>query len=209
MKNLGKFVTVLNLHIAVVAILLLANAVLVVKVFLAWHAIHSDQSPAFAAQQIHYGELQAQMGHIHGLPQKVQKSRHDADQFTADRIAPNYSTIAAEIGTLTTKENVRWTRATYTQTPAGDGLTNVRIDASLSGEYAPLMHFINDLERDKNHVFFIITGVALNGQQGGLVNLRLRVDTFIRAGATDVPVSTGPADNSTAQLQTPQLEEAR
>jgi hypothetical protein len=49
------------------------------------------------------------------------------------------------------------------------------------------MHFINGIERDKDHVFFIINGVTLNGQQGGLVNLRLRMTTYLRAGATDLP----------------------
>ena len=46
------------------------------------------------------------------------------------------------------------------------------MDASLSGEYAPLMHFINGLERSKT--FFLINGLTLTGQQGGLVNLRLQ-----------------------------------
>ena len=48
------------------------------------------------------------------------------------------------------------------------------MDASLSGEYAPLMHFINGLERSKT--FFLINGLTLTGQQGGLVNLRLRLN---------------------------------
>ena len=53
------------------------------------------------------------------------------------------------------------------------------MDASLSGEYAPLMHFINGLERSKT--FFLITGLTLTGQQGGLVNLRLRLNTYLHA----------------------------
>ena len=59
------------------------------------------------------------------------------------------------------------------------------------------MHFINDLERDKDHVFFIIDGVTLSGQQGGLVNLRLRLRTYVLAGATDLP----PASGSNAGLE--------
>jgi type IV pilus assembly protein PilO len=53
------------------------------------------------------------------------------------------------------------------------------MDASLSGEYAPLMHFINGLERSKT--FFLINGLTLTGQQGGLVNLRLRLNTYLHA----------------------------
>ena len=53
------------------------------------------------------------------------------------------------------------------------------MDASLSGEYAPIMHFINGLERSKT--FFLINGLTLTGQQGGLVNLRLRLNTYLHA----------------------------
>jgi hypothetical protein len=53
------------------------------------------------------------------------------------------------------------------------------MDASLSGEYAPLMHFINGLERSKT--FFLINGLTLTGQQGGLVNLRLKLNTYLHA----------------------------
>ena len=75
------------------------------------------------------------------------------------------------------------------QNAAPSGLTELHIDAGLSGQYSELMHFINGLERDQDHVFFIINGVTLNGQQGGLVNLRLRLTTYLRGDATDLPAS--------------------
>ena len=56
------------------------------------------------------------------------------------------------------------------------------MDASLTGEYAPLMHFINGLERSKT--FFLISGLTLTGQQGGTVNLRLRLNTYLHASNT-------------------------
>jgi hypothetical protein len=45
------------------------------------------------------------------------------------------------------------------------------------------MRFINSLERDQ--MFFIIRTMSLTGQQGGLVNLRLKVSTWLRPA--DVP----------------------
>jgi hypothetical protein len=59
------------------------------------------------------------------------------------------------------------------------------MDASLSGEYAPLMHFINGMERSKT--FFFISGLTLTGQQGGLVNLRLRLITYMPAANGSQP----------------------
>ena len=75
--------------------------------------------------------------------------------------------------------------------PAIAGLAEVRMDASLSGEYAPLMHFINGLERSKT--FFLIKGLTLTGQQGGLVNLRLKLDTYLHANDLNqlVPLTQG------------------
>lgn len=211
MSKLRGLFTLLHLHIAVLAVILVVDIVLGAKVILAMHAIRSDQSPAFTAEEIHYGQLQAKMAHIHNLPAKVSDARGQAVQFLDARISPNYSTLAAELGNLAAQDDVRLANAQYTPTPAISGITRVQIDASLSGQYAPLMHFINDLERDKHHVFFIITGLAFTGQQGGLVSLRIRVDTYLRSDAADIPASSatpsatdsGDMDNSSAMLHYP------
>jgi hypothetical protein len=60
-------------------------------------------------------------------------------------------------------------------------LTEVRMDASLSGDYRSLMLFINGLERDK--MFFLVRSVTLTGEQGGTVGLRLGLVTYLRAPA--------------------------
>jgi type IV pilus assembly protein PilO len=203
MKNLRKLFTLLNLHVAGVLILLGLNLFLLTRLVLAWHAASSDQSADYEAGHMTYVQLQAQMSHLQGLPEKVDQARKDADTFYEKRIAPNYSTMAGELGAVAGKDNVRLTRAQYTPTPAIDGLTEVRVDASLSGEYTQLIHFINDLERDKSHVFFIINTLTLSGQQGGLVNLRLRMTTYLRS-SSDLPPAAedkGAEDSPQASLQ--------
>lgn len=202
MNHARRLFTWLNLHFLVLALLIGFNVVLGAKLLLAWHAIGSDQSNSYEQQHLTYVELQSQMGHLAGLPDKVEKARAGADQFYEQRIAPNYSTVLAELGTLTSKENVRLSRATYVPSPAIDGLTEVRIEASLSGEYTPLMRFINDLERDKHHVFFIIDGLTFTGQQGGLVNLRLRLTTYLRSSAQDLPAPPPPENQAETPAQT-------
>ena len=60
------------------------------------------------------------------------------------------------------------------------------------------MHFINGLERDKT--FFLISAVTLTGQQGGLVNLRLRLITYLHAeDASQLPPSSEPEGDDTEQ----------
>jgi hypothetical protein len=153
-------------------------------------------------------QLHAQMAHLQGLPQKVNESRDDAAHFYEARIAPNYSTIAQELGGATVKNQVRLSNTRYAPSPAIDGLTEVRIDASLSGDYTPMMHFINDLERDKTHILFIIDGLTFTGQQGGLVNLRLGLSTYLQAGANDLPPAESgvPNEAEAAEAQPAQQE---
>ena len=187
MNSLRKYLTKLNLHLAGLAIIVVIDIFVGVRFALAWSAIRSDQSGNFVQQQIRYGQLLGQMKHLNGLPERVQQADADAQKFYAARVAPNYSTVVAELDGTAVKDQVRLARDEYAQAQAIDGLTEVQIDAGLSGQYTDLMHFINDLERDKDHVFFTIENIAFTGQQGGLVNLRLRLITFLRPGAPDLP----------------------
>jgi type IV pilus assembly protein PilO len=187
----SKLLSLLNLHFAGVALLLVLNLVLAVRLFLAWSTLRTASADQLQQQQTAYRAIQLEMTPLRGLPQKVALSRTQADEFYTARFPAAYSTISATIHDLESKNNVRLTNLGYTPTPAIAGLAEVRMDASLSGEYAQLMHFINGLERSKT--FFLITGVTLTGQQGGLVNLRLKLNTYLHANNLNqlVPLSQG------------------
>jgi hypothetical protein len=179
MNKFRNLFSLLNLHIAGVALLLILNLVLGVRLFLAWSTLRAASDDQLQQQQTAYRALQLEMSPLRGLPQKVSLSRTQADTFYTARFPNAYSTISATINDLATKNSVRLTNLAYTPTPALAGLAELRMDASLSGEYAPLMHFINGLERSKT--FFLINGLTLTGSQGGMVNLRLRLITYLRA----------------------------
>ncbi len=215
MKSLGKVVpsnlfSVLNLHFAGVALLLILNLVLGVRLFLAWSTLRSASAEQLQQQQTAYRALQLEMSPLRGLPQKVDLSRTQADEFYAARFPSAYSTVSATINDLATKNSVRLTNLAYTPTPAVAGLAQLRMDASLSGEYAPMMHFINGLERSKT--FFLINGLTLTGQQGGLVNLRLRLNTYLHAAGLNglpAPVQRDEAQRDEAQGEEAPAEENR
>ena len=188
-----KLLSFLNLHIAVVVLLLILNLTLGVRLFFAWNTLHGAGPDQLLQQQSALRALQLEMSPVRGLPQKVSLSRSQANEFYQARFPAVYSTISAGINDLATKSSVRLTNLAYTPTPALAGLAEVRLDASLSGEYAPLMHFINGLERSKT--FFLISGLTLTGQQGGLVNLRLRLVTYLH---TTDPSLLAPSSESGA-----------
>ena len=197
MKSLRSLISLLNLHFAGVALLLILNLVLAVRLFLAWSTLHSASADQLSQQQTALRALQLEMSPLKGLPQKVDVSRTQANEFFGARFPAAYSTISATINDVATKNSVHLTNLSYTPARAPEGLVELRLDASLSGEYAPLMHFINGLERSKT--FFLINGLTLTGQQGGLVNLRLRLNTYLHASNSKQLVPLVQGDEAAAQ----------
>jgi hypothetical protein len=200
--NKRGFFTKLNLHFVALGLVLAGVIFIGVRFALAWSAIRSAESNEFTQEEVRYGVLQGQMKHLNGLPEKVQAADQAAQKFYDARVAPNYSTVIAELDGTAERDHVRLTRSAFAQAPAIPGLTEVRIDAGLSGPYTEMMHFINDIERDHNHVFFLIDGVTFTGQQGGLVNLRMRLTTYLRSNAADMPTNA-QASNAAANQETP------
>lgn len=184
-NRLDRFGTVLNAHLAVMGALLLLDLVLGTKLLLAVHRGHSDQTAEYAAELATYAQLRQQTGRLQALPSQLQASRIEAEAFETDRIPTSFSFLLNELGSLTTRDHVRLSRAAYPVGPAVPGVVEARIDANVNGEYTQVMHFLNDVERDKNHVFFTIRSVTLTGQQGGQVNLRVRMTTYLRGEMAD------------------------
>jgi type IV pilus assembly protein PilO len=179
----GRLVTQLNLYIAAVAVLVIVNLVLLTQLLLAWHTLRADRPEEIQQQQALLRTTELQTLPLRELPAKVQTSAKDADHFYAARVPGNYSSISAELGSLAQKYSVRLARVQYVQAPAIHDLAEVRMDAGLSGDYTPMMRFINSLERDK--MFFVIRGLTLTGQQGGIVNLRLQLATYLHGENLD------------------------
>ena len=100
---------------------------------------------------------------------------------------------------------MKLTRVQFTQNPPGADLTEISMDAGITGNYPEIMRFVNSLERDQT--FFVIRAMSLTGQQGGLVNLRLRVSTWLRpadAAASGLPFT--PAEDAPAAPDTPRKQ---
>jgi type IV pilus assembly protein PilO len=169
----------LTWHAAGVAALGVLAAVLAVRLGLDWSATNGNSADALAAKQLQLKALDIQTAPLRGLDQRVADAHSQMQAFYTKRIPANYSAIAVHVGTLEVASGVRLTRMLYSQgAPSGD-LTEISLDAGVSGTYPQIMHFVNGLERDQN--FFVIRAMSLTGQQGGMVNLRLKVSTWLRA----------------------------
>jgi type IV pilus assembly protein PilO len=178
-----ELLTKLNLYYAGVGILALLNLYLLIHIAFAWSAAHSHDEAALAQQRVTLKAAEIATKPLQGLDGKLTKATEQADAFYQKRLPYAYSQVAGELGALAKKQGVKMTHVQYAQAPVLQSgtspLTEVRIDASLSGDYRPLVLFVNSLERDK--MFFLIKGVALSGQQSGTVGLRLGLTTYLRA----------------------------
>jgi hypothetical protein len=187
--------TLLNLHIAGVVVLGLMNLYLLVHMAFAWRAASGDNAQALADQTVVMKTADIARQPLEGLDEKLAQATKDADKFYKQRLPYSISEVIGELGALTKKQGVKLTRANYAYAPVLEGtagqVVEARIDASFSGDYRPLVLFVNALERDK--MFFLITGVTLTGQQSGTVGLRLRLTTYLRS-----PVGTENTEKSVA-----------
>lgn len=193
----------LTWHYVGFTILLAAVIVLATRFALDWAAASSHTQDLLAGKQVELRALDHQTAPLRGLDKRVGVTREEIKDFYAKRIPANYSSFASRIGELQVKSGARLTRLTYTQGKPNGDLTEVSLDAGISGQYPQIMHFINSLERDKT--FFVIRAMSLTGQQGGLVNLRLRVSTWLRkadAAASGLP-QTPAADQTSGQPAPP------
>jgi Tfp pilus assembly protein PilO len=197
-----RLVSPLTWHIAGFVVLLALAVMLAIRLGLDWAAMDSHSSEVLANKQIELKALEIQTAPLRGLDQRVAKTRKQIEDFYQKRVPPNYSSIDARIVELQVASGVRLSRVQYTQGEPGLSLTEITMDASISGDYPAIMRFVNSLERDP--MFFIVRAMALTGQQGGLVNLRLRVSTWLRpadAAASGLPPT--PPENAPPEKPSP------
>jgi hypothetical protein len=202
----------LTWHYAGFAALLVLAIGMGIRMGLDWVAIDSSAEQTVAGKQVQLHAMELATQPLHGLDKRVAQTREELRNFFQKRIPPSYSSISSRFGDLAVKSGVRLSRVQYTQGPPGPDLTEISMDAGISGEYPQIMHFINGLERDQ--VFFVIRAMTLTGQQGGLVNLRLRVSTWLRpadALASGLPATpqAEPAGAAAGQQPAPAGQPAR
>jgi type IV pilus assembly protein PilO len=200
-----RLVSPLTWHVAGFAILLALAVFLAVRLGIDWAAMDSHASDVLAGKQIQLKALELETAPLRGLDRRVDKTRGQIQTFRKKRIPADYSQISSRIGELAVKSGVRLTRVQYVQEKPNAGLTEISMDSGISGNYPAIMSFINSLERDQ--IFFIIRAMSLTGQQGGLVNLRLRVSTWLRP--EDAEASGLPAASDTDQQPAPATPSGR
>ncbi len=116
------------------------------------------------------------------LQVRVEQARQQIATFYKDRLPSEYSSITEQLGKLAAESRVSLAQAKYdsedTEIP---GLRRLKIEATLAGNYVDEVRFINALERSR--MFFLVDSVTLGEQQGGVVRLGLKLETYLKGQA--------------------------
>ncbi len=193
-------ITAQHWHYGVLVLLVLLNLTLAVRLIFAWDRAKQGDAASIAQSKAQYRAMKLKTTPLKGLDRKIQQAKVDQKAFYEKRFPATDSEVLTELGALAVKNNVLLARGQYAHGKPQQGLVELRMEASLSGDYAPIVRFINGLERDK--VFFLIDGIALNGQQSGVVSLRMILTTYLRADTANAAAAfplTSTDTNSTEQ----------
>jgi Tfp pilus assembly protein PilO len=110
---------------------------------------------------------------------RVEEARKQIAQFVQQRIPSQGSAVQVELGKLASDTGVQLSSAQYSETDSDiPGVRQVKISATISGNYLQLVKFINSLERART--FFVIDSVTLGEKQAGGVHLGLNLDAYLR-----------------------------
>ncbi|MFN0105164.1 MAG: type 4a pilus biogenesis protein PilO [Bryobacteraceae bacterium] len=129
-------------------------------------------------------QKQAVLQRTRQLTTKVDKGRAQGDEFLGRYFLSRpttYSTLVGELNQLAKSAQVRPKEQAFNEeeVEGSDELGMVSITASYEGTYADLLHFLRELDRANRLV--IIESLAATPQQGsGVLNISLRLNTFIR-----------------------------
>lgn len=142
--------------------------------------------------------LSAQLDPLRGVTREITDTRTTIDTFYANRIPTSYSQLTSSVGTIATVSGVRLSQVTYEQGNPGSDLVEISMEAGVNGDYRQVMRVVNGLERDR--VFYVIRALSFSGQQGGSVNLRVRMSTWMKPGDAVRQQMGSPGPSSAALI---------
>jgi len=164
-------------------------------IFLPLRPSAGEKEMELNAANVQAKRLEAEVAPLRGLPEKLVKTRTDIATFYKDRFPERFSAIPEALGELATEHDVRLSDVKYETAETNlPGIREVTMEASLSGDYADVVSFINGLERSK--VFLLIDAITLDeagAAAGGGVRLQITLLSVLRSGA---PGDSAPAKSA-------------
>jgi hypothetical protein len=133
--------------------------------------------------------LRADVKRAREIQQEIPKTKADCELFenSLPTAGTGYSVISAELQDLSQKSGSQISALSFhPKEGSSHGVTEVSLDASISGDYKSVVKFVHELQESKNH--YVVDNLSLANDRGGpgakaalRVNLHLR--SYLRAVA--------------------------
>jgi uncharacterized membrane protein len=150
-----------RLIIGVLALLITADLALAAY---SWRLSSIPQTPKeqLSAEQRKLEVLRADIRRAEEIKEKMPATQQDCDKFEQSLRAANsgYSGISAEIGAIAGKAALQMESITFKQKAVPTrNLESVDVDATVNGDYANVVKFLNGLQRSEN--VYEVEGLSL------------------------------------------------
>jgi hypothetical protein len=133
--------------------------------------------------------LRADVKRARDIKQAVPKTIADCGLFedSLPRAGTGYSVISEELQDLSQKSGLQvGSLSFHPKDITSHGITEVTLDASISGDYKSVVRFLNSLQHSKNH--YVLDDLSLANEKVGLgaqtaVRVNLHMRSYLRAVA--------------------------
>jgi Tfp pilus assembly protein PilO len=131
--------------------------------------------------------LNSEVAPLKGIDKQLAATRVDVKKLYEQKVPNQFSQISQHLEKLvqetgvTTPQGIHYGQEKSAERNEKTDLPDVQrisIDTTVTGEYAKVARFINALEQDK--FVFIIDQISLNSQEGGVVSLQIKFETFLK-----------------------------
>ena len=129
--------------------------------------------------------LRADIARAQDIRKKMPAIQSDCDEFEQSLYpaTTGYSSVSSELGAIARKAGLQIETNFRQQDVKGRPLREVEIEASVTGSYAGIVHFLNGLQR--SNVVYAVQGLAAKSEVGpqganGQVHVTMHIKTYFR-----------------------------
>lgn len=186
--RLRKYTLLKYTIVGVLGALLAADAIMTVYSIRVASSMMSPQQEVNALT-IQLKLLQADVKRAGEIQQQMPTTKADCERFenSLPAAGSGYSVISADIEQIGHSSGLLIdTLSFHPADLAGRGITEVALDATVSGNYKSIVHFLNGIQHSQNH--YIVDVVSLANERAGqaaltTVRVNLHLRSYFKAGA--------------------------
>jgi type IV pilus assembly protein PilO len=156
-----------------------------------WELASSPHTPQgeFEAQSMQLKVLKGYIKSAQDIKDNMPATHKDCEKFEQSLLPENtgYSSVTAEFDEIAKKSGLQIVTGAFHQKDIPNrGMTEVSIEATVSGDYGSVVRFVNGLQRSKR--FYVVDGLQLasdaqNQAATGAIRVGLHVRTYFREAA--------------------------